>query len=510
MKASKLFLMSLTGTLLVGTSSCREDLLETVNPNEPSSGLFWKTESDAVRASTALYSPLQYFSLYSLTWHFATEGRSDESWTRTPALDLNQFLTFRQANTTDRSAVMWNDYYRAIFRCNQVLTNVPGIAMNETVKQRVLAQAYFIRGLCYYDLGLLFGRVPLVTTLADASTRVPQGTIEQVQAQVIADMQAAKPGLPLASEWSADNKGRATRGAAAALLGKLYMQQKQWALASAEFTEVINSGQYRLVDNYQDNFTEFNENNSESIFEVQFDGTSKLPAVGVDIPGGSEGQERSQFWGPPGFGFSDVDVRPWVFREFTDRTAAGVIDPRRNVSVYSAVGTPLVYNAPYTDPNRYLWHKYQNDPRAPRGGTGFFEDFHSGINIRVIRYADILLLQAEALNELGRPDDARTIINQVRARPSVNVVPLTATFTQATMRTQLRHERVTELAGEGPRWADLNRYGLLDNQTDVNQLARADRDPDFANFVVGKNRYLPIPQSEIDIDRNITQNPGFN
>ena len=510
MKANQFVIVGLAGALLTGASSCRHDLLDTVNPNEPSSGTFWKTESDAVRASTALYSPLQYFSLYSLNWHFATEGRSDESWTRTPAPDLNQFLTFRQANTTDRSGVMWNDYYRAVFRCNQVLTNVPGIAMDETVKKRVLGQAYFVRGLCYYDLGLLFGRVPLVTTLADASTRVPQGSIAQVQAQVIADLLAAKPLLPLASEWSADNKGRATRGAAAALLGKLYMQQKQWALASEQFNEVINSKEYSLVANYQDNFTEFNENNSESIFEVQFDGTSKVPSVGVDIPGGSEGQERSQFWGPPGFGFSDVDVRPWVFREYTDRTATGVIDPRRDVSVYSAVGTPLVYGKPYTDASRYLWHKYQNDPRAPRGGTGYFEDFHSGINIRVIRYADVLLLQAEALNEQGRPDDARTLINQVRARPSVNVVPLTASLSQAAMRTQLRHERVVELAGEGPRWADINRYGLLDDQASVDQLARADRDPDFANFVVGKNRLLPIPQSEIDIDKNLTQNPGYN
>lgn len=507
MKYSKLFGAALAGTLLAGVSSCKENLLDTVNPNEPSTGQFWQSESDAVRASTALYSPLQYFSTYSLYWHFATEGRSDESWTRTPALDLNQFLTFRQANTTDRSGVIWNDFYRAIFRANQVLAKVPAIQMDETVKKRVLAQAYFVRALCYYELGLLFGNVPLVTTLADASTRVPQGTEAQVQAQVIADLLAAKPDLPLASEWGAADKGRATRGAATALLGKVYMQQHEWALASAQFAEVIASGQYSLVANYQDNFTDLNENNSESIFEVQFDGTSKVPAVGVDIPGGSEGQERSQFWGPPGFGFTDVDVRPWVFREFTDRTAAGGVDPRRNVSVYSAVGTPLVYGRPYTDASRYLWHKYQNDPR--KDGT-FFEDFHSGINIRLIRYADVLLMQAEALNEQGQPDAALPFINQVRARPSVSVVPLTGTFTQEAMRTQLRHERVTELAGEGTRWSDLARYGWLDSPTDVARLARADHDPDFANFVVGKNRLLPIPQPEIDADAAIKQNPGFN
>jgi hypothetical protein len=90
-----------------------------------------------------------------------------------------------------------------------------------------------------------------------------------------------------------------------------------------------------------------------------------------------------------------------------------------------------------------------------------------------------------------------------------NLTPLAGSFTQEAMRLQLRHERVTELAGEGPRWSDINRYGLLDNQANVNTLARADHDPDFANFVVGKNRLLPIPQTEIDIDRNISQNPGY-
>ncbi|HEX8329789.1 MAG TPA: RagB/SusD family nutrient uptake outer membrane protein [Hymenobacter sp.] len=508
MKFSRFLKVAFAGGLLATTSSCDKDLLKTVNPNAPSTAQFWQTESDAIRASTALYSPLQYFSTYSLGWHFATEGRSDESWTRTPALDLNQFLTFRQANTTDRSAVIWNDFYRAVFRCNQVLDRVPAIQMNEEVKKRVLGQAYFVRALCYYDLGLLFGNVPLVTTLADASTRVTQGTVAQVQEQVIADLLAAKPNLPLASEWGTGDKGRATRGAATALLGKVYMQRKEWALASAQFAEVIASGQYSLVNNYRDNFTEANENNSESIFEVQFDGTSKVPAVGVDIIGGSEGQERSQFWGPPGFGFTDVEVRPWVFREFTDRTAGGAVDPRRDVTMFSAVGTPLVYNRPYTDPNRFLWRKYQNDVLRGTPAT-YFEDFHSGINIRLIRYADVLLMQAEALNEQGQTAAALPLINQVRARPSVNVVPLTGAFTQETMRLQLRHERVTELAGEGMRWSDINRYGLLDSQVEVNQLARADRDPDFANFVVGKNRYLPIPQTELDIDRNLKQNPGF-
>jgi hypothetical protein len=123
----------------------------------------------------------------------------------------------------------------------------------------------------------------------------------------------------------------------------------------------------------------------------------------------------------------------------------------------------------------------------------------------VIRYADVLLLQAEALNEQGRTADAVALINQVRQRPSVNLAPL-GSFTQAGLRTRLMHERATELAGEGVRWLDLQRWGLLDNQTGVDELKT--HDAQFNTFVVGKSRLLPILQTEIDLLK-LTQNSGY-
>lgn len=521
MKTSKISLLTLAGSLLLSTS-CKKDLLEQVNPNQPSTGQFWKTQDDANRAVLAVYSGQQIFSTYSLYWHFATTGRTDESFTNTPDGGLNQYLVFRQISTTDqRSAFMWNDMYRIIFRANQVLTNVPGITMDATIKKQLLAEALFVRSLCYYDLTVLFGNLPLVTTLADATTRVPQATQAQMYTQLIQDLTAAKADLPVS--YDATNLGRATKGAATALLGKVYMQQRDWTNASAQFAEIIASNRYSLVANYADNFTEANENNSESIYEVQFSPANKT--FGQDFPGAAEGNERAQFFGPPGIGFTDVEIRPWLFQEFSDRTATGDSDPRRDVTMFSAVGTPRLYqykkfntdsiasgrvvaNGPDgrlinlgINPNRLLWRKYQNDR------TRSFEDFFSGINIRLIRYADVLLMQAEALNELGRPADALPLINQVRQRPSVNLTPLTGTYTQATMRQQLRHERITELAGEGMRWSDLVRYQSFKNPTDLSEL-RA-RDADFNNFISPRNELLPIPQTEIDIDKNLRQNPGY-
>ena len=505
MKFSKNSLLALGSVLLLSTSSCNKDLLEQVNPNVPSTGQFWKTADDANRAVLAVYSGQQIFSTYSLYWHFATTGRTDESFTNTPDGGLNQYLVFRQISTNDgRSAFLWNDLYRMIFRANQVLAKVPAIDMDATQKKQILAEALFLRSLCYYDLAVLFGNLPLVTTLADAATRVPQVTQDQAYAQIVKDLATAKDGLP--TSYDATNLGRATRGAAAALMGKVYMQQRNWAEASKQFAEVIGSGKYALVANYADNFTENNENNSESIYEVQFSGVNKT--FGQDFPGAAEGNERAQFFGPPGIGFTDVEVRRWLFQEYSDTRVGGGVDPRRDATMFSATGTPTLYGKAFAgvgglniNPTRLLWRKYQNDR------TRTFEDFFSGINIRLIRYADVLLMQAEAQNELGQPAAALPLINQVRQRSSVNLTPLGGTFTQDAMREQLRHERITELAGEGTRWSDIVRYGLFDTAAGLNEL-RA-RDADFNNFISPKNKLLPIPQTDIDIDKSLRQNPGF-
>ncbi|GGF21887.1 RagB/SusD family nutrient uptake outer membrane protein [Hymenobacter cavernae] len=504
MKIQKITTLAVLGTLLA-TTGCDKDLLDKVSPNRPSTEQFWKTQDDAVRAMVAAYSRQQIFTNYSLYWHFATTGRTDESFTNTPDTGLNQYLVFRQVNTSDqRSQYMWNDMYSIVFRCNQVLTNVPNIQMDEDLKKRTLAEALFLRSLVYYDLGLLFGNIPLVLTVFDANTRVMQVTQEEVYAQVIKDLTAAKPDLPLTYDDA--NKGRATRGAAAALMGKVYMQmrQPQWAQASAQFAEVINSNVYSLVPNYSDNFTEANENNSESVYEVQFSGVNQNNTQ--DQPGSTEGNERAQFFGPPGIGYTDVEVRPWLFSEFYDKTTTGGVDPRRDVTMFSAVGTPIVYGKPFgagglnINPNRLLWRKYQNDR------TRTFENLFSGINIRLIRYADVLLMQAEALNEQNQVPAAVALINQVRNR--ANLVPLVAaSFNQATLRTQLRHERITELAGEGIRWSDLVRYKLFETPEGLNELKA--RDADFNNFIYPKNALLPIPQTDIDVDRTLKQNPGF-
>ncbi len=525
MKVSVLTRLGLAGTLLLSATGCEKNILDQVNPNLPTVESSWQTSDDAVRGATACYAGLQGLGMYRRWLNFAFDLRDDIGWSQSPWGELADFTRFVQANYDfEVSNNIWRDHYRTIFRCNQVLDRVPTIQMDAGLQKRVLAEAKFLRALSYFNLASLYGNVPLALTYTtDLTQTTPQAKEADVWAQVIKDLQEAAPDLP--ASYSSADVGRATRGAAQALLGKAYMQNKRWADAQAQFALVIGSGTYRLVDTYSDNFRHTSENNAESIFEVQFSDEKK---GGNDSGGGpdatsSQGGQRSQFWGVPGFGFNDGEVRPWIVNEFLQEpTATGQRDPRLATTVFynrkdqaqfptalPTDGDTLAYGVGFLtrygrnarDRARVYWRKYQTDYYRQ------FEDFDSPINQRVIRYADVLLLQAEALNEQGRTADAVPLINQVRQRASVNLKPLSASgFTQASLRTQLMHERATELAGEGVRWFDLQRWGLLDTQAGVDQLKA--RDAQFNSFVVGKSRLLPLPQVDVDL-LTLTQNPGY-
>ncbi|RYY12850.1 MAG: RagB/SusD family nutrient uptake outer membrane protein, partial [Cytophagaceae bacterium] len=501
MKVSILTRLGLAGALLLGATACEKDILNQVNPNLPTVQSSWTTSDDAVRGSTACYAGLQGLGMYRRWLNFAFDLRDDIGWSQSPWGELADFTRFVQTNYDfEVSNNIWRDHYRTIFRCNQLLDRVPTITgMDATLQKRVLAEAKFLRALSYFNLASLYGNVPLDLTYSTELNRtVPQAKEADVWAQVYKDLLEAQPDLP--TSYSAADVGRATQGAAIALLGKAYMQNKRWADAQAQFTKIVNSTtyNYRLTAAYTDNFRHTSENNSESIFEVQFSDEKK---GGNDSGGGpdatsSQGGQRSQFWGVPGFGFNDGEVRPWIVNEFLkETTTTGQRDPRLAATVFynrldqaqfpttiPADGDTLAYGAGFLgryhsnagDPkgvdaarlrSRVYWRKYQTDYYRQ------FEDFDSPINQRVIRYADVLLLQAEALNEQGQTAAAIPLINQVRQRASVGLAPLQAgNFTQGTLRAQLMHERATELAGEGVRWFDLQRWGLLDTQANVDML----------------------------------------
>ena len=489
----------LLSTLLLGTG-CQKDLLNKVNPNQPAVGTFWQTQADAQAGLTAAYSALQLPGTYARWIHFANDIRSDEGYSLSPWTDLANFTRFVQFDyNLEPTRVIYEDHYRGVFRCNQILANVPAITtMDATVQKTVLAEAHFLRAVYYFNLVEHFGNVPMLLEPSTITTTTPQATVEEGQAQVEKDLLAAIADLPVNNDV-----GHATKGSAEGLLARLYMQQHKWKEASTLLGAIIDSKKYSLVPNYLDNFTVANENNSESVFEVQFSSVNQ--GGGQDVAGASEGFERPQFFGPPGIGWTDGRARPWLLNEISEKTVTGDVDPRRDITVFHY--PMLLFNKSYEDrkvpTTDTFWHKYEDDR------TQDFENYFSGINFRLIRYADILLMQAEALNELGQTSAALPLINQIRTRPSVNLAPLTTAFDQAGMRTQLMHERVCELAGEGTRWLDLKRWGLLSNQASIDVLKVPSHDADFINYVIGKSEYLPIPRNDLTADPKLKQNPGY-
>ena len=488
----------LFGTLLLSTG-CQKDLLNKVNPNQPTVANFWQTQTDAQAGLTAAYSALQFPGTYARWIHFANDIRSDEGYSLSPWTDLANFTRFVQFDyNLEPTRVIYEDHYRGVYRCNQLLAYVPTIQMDATVQKTVLAEAYFLRAVYYFNLVEHFGNVPLLLEPSTVTTTTPQATVEEGQAQVEKDLLAAIADLPVSNDV-----GHATKGSAQGLLSRLYMQQHKWQAASDLLGAIIDSKKYSLVPNYLDNFTIANENNSESVFEVQFSSVNQ--GGGQDVAGASEGFERPQFFGPPGIGWTDGRARPWLLDEISEKTVTGDVDPRRDITVFHYPmllfgQTYEARNVPTTDT---FWHKYEDDR------TQDFENYFSGINFRLIRYADVLLMQAEAQNELGNTSAAVPLINQVRTRSSVNLPPLAATFDQAGMRTQIMHERVCELAGEGTRWLDLKRWGLLSNQASLDALKAPNHDPDFINYVIGKSEYLPITRDDLTVDPALKQNPGY-
>ncbi|MDO7877085.1 RagB/SusD family nutrient uptake outer membrane protein [Hymenobacter sp. ASUV-10] len=519
---------AVAGGLLMAATACERDLLDQVNPNLATTESFWTNSNDAIKGINATYSGLQKLGTYRRWLNFAFDIRDDVGFSQSPWNELRDWTRFAVGNYDfEVNFNVYADHYRAIFRCNQVIDNVPKITgMDAALQKRVVAEARFIRALCYYNLVTLYGNVPLRTTAStDLSILPPQATEAQAWELIISDLTTAQADLP--ASYTGNDIGRATSGAATTLLGKAHMQNRRWAEASAEFGKIILSGSYNLAGSYTDNFRHTSENNIESIFEVQFSDVNT--GDDGDNVNALESGQRSQFFGPPvlpgepGLGFTDGEVRPWVVNEFlTEENNDGERDLRLAATVFynradqtqfpSTIPAdnspvPLVYGQTYpvrfgsnsNNLRRVYWRKYQTDYYRQ------FEDFNSPINQRVMRFADVLLLQAEALNEQGQTGAAIPLINRVRRR--ANMPNLQASnFNQASLRTQIMHERVTELTGEGTRWFDLKRWGLLDNQAGVDMLKT--HDDDFNNFVVGRSSLLPLPQTEVDLAR-LQQNPNW-
>ncbi|WP_343694858.1 RagB/SusD family nutrient uptake outer membrane protein [Flavobacterium sp.] len=458
---------------------------------------YFKTQDDAVASVTAVYASLSLDpgeqSLFGRNLYFLTDMGSDYAAAGVSATNpqVRAMSSLTHDATNDRVQVAWRQIYAGINRANVSIDNIPQVSGSEVVKTRLINEAKFIRGLLYFQAVRIWGGVPIVlhepTSIQLESLKSKRATVDEVYAQIIKDLTDAES---LPATYTAADAGRATSGAAKAILAKVYLTRKDWPNAILKAREVINGGYgYALFENFQDIFTKTKKNGKEHIFSVQFE-----PNQAGNGSSGSTFQSTS-FTGftatEPADIISDVAL-------FYDIYQPG--DTRRDVSYAKQLLNPTTGTL-YTFP-KPIFKKYLDL-------TNLATPANVAINFPIIRYADILLSLAEAINEQnGAPTvEAYELINQVRRRAygkaittpdvTVDLVGLN----QTSFRAAIQEERKKEFVQEGQRWFDLVRWGTL--VTEVKKVTAK-------NSVSERNNLYPIPQSERNIDPvGLPQNPGY-
>jgi len=504
--------------------------LEQTNPNAQTSATFWKTGTDALQGVNAAYGSLIIDGTYMRFTPALLDVRGDDVRSNSPWTAFANIGRFA-LGTSDPAGYGWayGAYYEGISRSNQVLDYVPSINIDAALKNRILGQAYFLRGLYFFHLVNFFGRVALPLHYINSPDKliVRQSSEADGWKQVMADFKQAADLLPASyANVTGPDKGqigRATKGAALAYLGKAYLFNHDFANAAAQFKAVMDLRVYQLMANYKDNFRDgaAYKNNAESVFEVQFSrdaGGKDLGWGGAPATGWGKTSARAITCAPRSFGWTDIQPTRSVFNEFhQEKTVAGTADPRIFATIFyndtidtHLASTPMyqtTFQARYAsnpaDFNDIFCRKYENGD----GDRSDEFDWRSGINERIMRYADVLLMYAECQNELGNQADAAKYIQMVRSR--VNLPDRTAEFagyTQQQLRDQLAHERLLEFCLEGHRFDDIRRWGWLKDQAKLTMLVL--RDPEFSTYQPGRELY-PIPQSEIDNDPAFTQNASY-
>ena len=455
------------------------------------------------------YNDLRNYSVHVFPFIHATSIRSDDADKgSTPAdggansISMDNFPVLPSNGFAND---LWTGYYGLINKCNNTLKQIysnTNIVATDQVKAQTAGEARFLRAYGYFMLVRLFGRVPLIDTVYDnpaAQNNIPQSSSAQLYTFIENDLNYATSVLP--PSWDPKFVGRVTRGAANGLLAKVYLTQGKWAQAKAAAAAVMNSGQYDLSTPYDRIFREEGENSKESVFEVQATANASFPT--------QNGVQYTNVQGVRGSGAWDLG---WGFNTPSDLLANAYEpnDPRRARTILftstSTVPGLTIYGetTPVGLPNPRYNNKVYCNP-ATRASVG--NRFGWWMNIRILRYADVVLMFAEASNELGGSTnitEARNALNSVRARARAGnnaILPDVTTTDQAQLRDAIRQERRVELAMEHDRFFDLVRWGVA--QTVLNAAGKT-------NFSNARDVLLPIPQTQIDLSGGVlTQNPGY-
>jgi hypothetical protein len=480
--------------------------LNVTDKNNPTTESYFKTAGELQNGVNAIYSTLRSAALVGREWFFTHDMRGGETWAGGAQLEAPRAELLKQPSPAPSNAVMtnvWNGAYTMINRANLILSKAPNVTDNTALRDRVVGEAKFLRAWAYFELVSMWGDVPLYTEPVTSATGYKaKSPAADIYTAIVADLTDAAQKLPLS--YTGGDLGRATKGAANALLGRAQMQKGDYAAAKTALLLVVNSGQYILVDNFLDNFdgdlmaetsppsplTAGHEFNKESVFEVPFvDKGDNNFNWGYNGEGATNpvstvrNQEYGIVWG-------NVIPSDRLLNEFE------ATDPRYKFTFYE-VGDKILTKGG-TQPGVALTAADMNVDPSNRNGVvlkrvfrkysaldwGNFSFHPGGINQRMIRYADVLLMLAECEAEIGTPVQAGVYINMVRARASVNMAPVAPATKNAALRAVM-HERSVELSGEEVNNIDILRWRKKGYFPSI-----------MADPKAGQVDLLPIPSAE--------------
>jgi len=478
----QLIMVVLTATLF---TSCEQDLI--VEPNDSLNEIdFLNNPNNAIQLVNGVYNKQLDFEMYSFSWIGITSITSDDADKGSSLSDTGadkgklDNLSFDASDISFRE--VWQGRYEGIGRVNNTLFYLPQLQIQEVLKSRLIGECKFLRALYYFDLVRCFGGVPIVTTKIDVNDSelikqvvFTRRTKQETYSQIEADLLEAIESLPLKGQYGLNDLGRASKGAAQALLAKVYLYQNKWQEAFDMSGMVIGSGQYGLLSNYADVWREVGENKVESIYEIQASPGNAMRAYSyVQGPRGTPDL---------GWGFNTPSVSLVNAYEPNDvRKAATILFSDTNLWD----GFPA--STGWSNP-RYNYKSYHSSIAESWNGDREL----TGKNLRILKYSDILLIRAEAALNLGNTSEALDKVNILRLRAGLEEL------TSITM-DELLKERRLEMAMEHDRWFDLVRTGKALSAMTANGKT----------YIPGKHDVFPIPQNEIILSGGLLlQNPGY-
>lgn len=483
MKNFKIYILLLISGLFF--ASCEQDLNVPLNDKQSELEILSNSES-AIRLANGVYNKNLDFDMNAFSWIGLTSITSDDADKgSTPGdsgadKDKLDDLTFNSSSFS--IAEVWKSRYQGIGRANKAIFYLNQITIDTNLKTRLIGEVKFLRALWYFDLVRTFGGVPVVVSEVNIndieavnSIVYTRKTKQQTYAQIEIDLLEAIDALPLKSQYSTSDIGRATKGAAQGLLAKVYLYQQKWQQAFDMSGLVMASNEYSLMTNYADVWRNVGENKSESVFEVQATIENGIIQFSyVQAPRGTPDL---------GWGFNTPSL------SLANAYESG--DLRKNATIMFVPGTlwdGLVLTNTINNP-RYNYKSYQSATAEPWNGN---RDI-TAKNLRILKYSDVLLIRAEAAFTISNLPEALTQINKIRTRAGL---PITLSLTQQS----IWKERRLEMAMEQDRWFDLIRTGQAETAMAL----------DGKTFVVGKHEVFPIPQEQIIASGGLlVQNNGY-